>query len=133
MKMKIKNDERGLLFKDGNYIKSLKPGKYRFNPFVDYKVILMDVNKVFDVPTRNLNLFLSDSELLNELSVVDVQDYQIAIHYEDGKLFEVLKSGKYAFWNILKKHEFIIIDTREPEVKENMKLPSITILKFQDM
>lgn len=30
MKVAIKNDERGLLFKDGNYVKCLKPGKYSF-------------------------------------------------------------------------------------------------------
>ncbi len=116
MRITIKNDERGLLFKDGNYAKCLKPGKYSLNPFVKYTAAVADVNKVFETAGRNLNIYLEDQELLKELTVIDVQDYELALHFEDGKLSEVLKSGKYAFWNILKKHEFLVIDTRNPEV-----------------
>lgn len=117
MKITIKNDERGLLFRDGNYAKCLKPGKHAFNPFINYTIAVADVNKVFETAGRNLNLFLEDQELLKELTVIDVQDYEIAIHFEDGKLAEVVKSGKYAYWNVLKKHDFLVIDTRNPEVK----------------
>jgi regulator of protease activity HflC (stomatin/prohibitin superfamily) len=120
MKVFIKNDERGLLYKDGNYIKCLKPGKYSFNPFIKYSVVLADVSKTFDTVGKNLNLFLGDQELSKELTVMDVQDYEIAIHFEDGKLVDVLKSGKYAFWNVLKKHEFKVVDIRNPEVKSDI-------------
>ena len=48
MKVNIKNDERGLLFKEGNYIKCLKPGKHLLNPFIKYSVVVSDVNKAFD-------------------------------------------------------------------------------------
>ena len=118
MKVTIQNDERGLLFKDGNYVKCLKPGKYSFNPLVKYEAAITDVNKIFETAGRNLNLFLEDQELLKELIVIDVQDYEIAVHFEDGKLTDVLKPGKYAFWNVLKKHDFLIVDTRNPEVKD---------------
>lgn len=120
MKIIIKNDERGLLFRDGNYIKCLRPGKHSLNPFIKYSVIKADVNKAFDTAGKNINLFLEDQELSNELKVIDVQDYEIAIHFEDGKLVDVLKSGKYAFWNVLKKHEFIVVDVRDPEVKSGI-------------
>lgn len=118
MKVSIKNDERGLLFKDGNYVKCLKPGKHRINPFAKYTVVLEDINKAFDTAGKNLNIYLEDQELLKELTIIDVQDYEIALHFEEGKLIEVLKSGKYAFWNVLNKHDFIMIDTRNPEVKD---------------
>lgn len=58
MKVRIKNDERGLLFRDGNYIKSLRPGKYFFNPFVKYSIVISDINKAFDPAGKNINLFL---------------------------------------------------------------------------
>ncbi len=118
MKVAIKNDERGLLFRDGNYVKCLKPGKYSLNPFVRYTVAVEDVNKIFETVGKNLSIYLEDQELLKELLVVDVQDYELAIHFEDGKLTEVLKSGRYAFWNVLKKHEFLTIDVRNPEVRD---------------
>jgi regulator of protease activity HflC (stomatin/prohibitin superfamily) len=120
MKVKIKTDERGLLFKDGSYVKCLKPGKYFFNPFADYAVTTMNVNAPFHPADKNINLFLKDEELLRELDVIDIEDYELALHYEDGKLAHVLRSGKYAFWNILKKHDFTKVDTREPQVEENL-------------
>lgn len=122
MKVFIKNDERGLLFKDGNYVKYLKSGKHSFSPFIDYKVVISDVNKAFDAAGKNINTYLGDQELLKELTIIDVQDYEIAVHFEDGKLIDVFKSGKYAFWNVLKKHSFIIIDIRKPEVKPDIDL-----------
>lgn len=120
MRVLIKNDERGLLFKEGNYINCLKQGKYFLNPFIKYNVIICDVNKPFHVTDKNINLFLGDSELLKELSVIDVQDYEIALHFEDGKFVEVLKVGRYVFWNVLKKHDFIITDIRNPEIKQDI-------------
>lgn len=120
MKVNIKNDERGLLFRDGNYIKCLKPGKYPLNPFIKYSVVVSDVNKAFDAADKNINMFLGDQELLKELTVIDVQDYEVAIHFKDGKLVDVLESGKYAFWNVLSKHDFIVVDVRDPEVKSDI-------------
>lgn len=120
MKVIIKNDERGLLFRDGNYVKCLKPGKHSLNPFIKYSAVIADVNKAFDCIGKNINLYLEDKELTEELAVMDVQDFEIAIHFEDGKLVDVLRSGKYAFWNVLKKHDFIVVNTRNPEVKSDI-------------
>lgn len=121
MSIRIKNDERGLLFKDGNYEKCLKPGKYTLNPFVKYKVTILDINNRFETSGKNINLFLEDSELLQEVTVVEVRDYELVLHYEDGKFTEVLQSGKYAFWNILKKHDFVTIDIRNPEIQAGVE------------
>ena len=130
MKVFVMNDQRGLLFKKGNYIRVLQPGEYFLNPFINYKVKLLDVNKNFDTLGKHINIYLEDQELVKELTVIDVQDYEIAIHFEDGKLTDVLKAGKYAFWNVMKKHDFIMVDTREtwirteidPSVYNNPKL-----------
>ncbi len=120
MKVVIRKDERGLLFKEGSYVKCLKPGKYFLNPFIKYKVITADVNAAFHAEGKNINLFLGDKELLEELELLDVQDYAIALHFEDGKLTEVLKSGKYAFWKVLKEHSFRIVDVRNPEIDRDI-------------
>lgn len=117
MKVNIRKDERGLLFKDGDYVRCLKPGKYYFHPFSKYSVVHCDVNCSFDTQGRNLNMFLNDEELSRELTVIDVKDHEKAVHYEDGKFTEVLSSGKYAFWNVMKKHEFTLYDLRNPEIR----------------
>jgi regulator of protease activity HflC (stomatin/prohibitin superfamily) len=120
MKVMVKNDERSLLFKDGNYVRCLKPGKYWFNPFVKYSAIVVETNKAFDSYGKNINIYLEDKELLKELVVIDVSDNEIAIHFEDNKLVEVLRPGKYAFWNILNDHKFMVIDTRKPELEKDI-------------
>lgn len=112
----IQDDERGLLFKDGNYVKCLQPGKHTLNPFMKYHVVKVNVNEPFHLFGKHLSIYLEDTELKKELTILEVQDYEIAIHFEDGKLVEVLPSGKYAFWNVLKKHDFIMVDKRNPEI-----------------
>ncbi|HOV14919.1 MAG TPA: slipin family protein [Spirochaetota bacterium] len=114
----VHNHERGLLFDDGNYSNILKPGSYTF--FSKKKsVIIMDLNKEFKITDYNLNIFLNDSELIKELDMVNVSDNELVLHYEDGNLVGLLTSGKYAFWNVLKKHKFVTIDKRIPLVSED--------------
>jgi regulator of protease activity HflC (stomatin/prohibitin superfamily) len=129
-RVKIKNDERGLLFKDGNYVKCLQPGKHTLNPLIQYSVIKEDINQPFDPVDKNLNMYLEDKELLKELILLDLQDNEFAIHFEDGKLTNVWNAGKYAFWNGMKKHEFIIVDNRNPEIdpKIDISVYSHTLL-----
>lgn len=115
-KVIIKTDERGLLFKKGSYIKHIQPGTYRHSPFFDDSVILQNVAKRFSVPGKELNLFLKDEQLLEELTIADVQDFEYVLHFEDGKFASLLTAGLYAFWKVMKKHTFIRVDTRNPEI-----------------
>lgn len=116
----MKKDERGLLFKDGNYMMCLKAGKHRLNPFGKYSIQLVDVNESFDTMGKNINIFLDDEELLKELTVIDVKDNELALHFEDGKYIDVLKSVKGAYWNVLKKHDFLVIDLKDTKVKDDI-------------
>lgn len=116
--MRITNDQRGLLFRHGNYVRHLKPGRYLRLP--GRQILTLDVTQPFRVAGRDLNLFLGDRELLKELAFVQVRDYEYVLHLEDGMLAEVLRPGRYAFWTVLKKHEFIVVDTRTPEVDSSL-------------
>ncbi|WP_028609845.1 slipin family protein [Paenibacillus harenae] len=115
-KITIKNDERGLLFKKGSYVKHLQPGIYRQGLFSDDQVIVLNIAKRFTVPDKELNLFLQDATLTKELTVADVQDHELVLHFEDGKYASLLTAGLYAFWNDMKKHTFIRADIRNPEL-----------------
>ena len=120
---RIQQDERGLLFKHGNYVKRLGPGVHYLALMHGYELMVMNLDKPFE-PGKNLNLFLTDKELLKELDVVDVSDHELVLHYEDGHFLDVLGPGKHAFWNVLKKHEFITIDAGNPQIDEKID-PSI--------
>jgi regulator of protease activity HflC (stomatin/prohibitin superfamily) len=122
MKYYIKKTERGLLFKNGDYVKSLDPGKYSFLSFLNYKVVILDItNQRFDV-NFDLDILMDDDKLLSELDIIDVKDNELVLHYINGKLSNIYETGKYAFWKIHKKNEFKIIDMTEPEVSEDIVL-----------
>lgn len=115
-KVTIQADERGLLFHKGSYVKKLMPGTYRFLLWSKSTVKVLNIAKPFTVDGKDLKLFLHDEDLVSELDIVRVQDHEYVLHYEDGQFVQLLKSGVYAFWSILKKHTFLHADIRQPEL-----------------
>ncbi|MCM3629363.1 slipin family protein [Paenibacillus glycanilyticus] len=115
-KITIQSDQRGLLFKDGSYVRLLGPGKHRFPLFSKMTVTVMDVMKPFVVPGKELALFLHDDRLLEELHIIDVADDEYVLHYEDGRCSSVLKAGKHAYWKAVIKHTFTRLNTRDIEL-----------------
>lgn len=118
----IQKDERGLLFHKGSYEKLLQPGTYRFWTFSDYTVTTVNISKPFGIPGKDLQLFLHDEALLRELDVIQVQDHEYVLHFEDGKFAGLLTAGTYAYWNVLKKHTFLHADIRNPELPPELDL-----------
>lgn len=116
MRITIRDHERGGLFKAGNYRGVLKPGKHFIVPFSETRIEIMDTTKPFSVAGYDLDMFLKDDELCEELQVADIADQEIAFHFVDGKFQEVLATGKYAFWNVLKIHTFHIVDVSNPDI-----------------
>lgn len=116
----VKSDERGLLFHKGSYVKHLQPGTYRFAAWSGRDAIIQDIAKPFMVKGKDLSVFRHDAELLKELEIVDVQDNECVLHYEDGRFSSLLTPGAYAFWNVLKKHSFLRVDIRQPELPKEL-------------
>ncbi|SDE79926.1 slipin family protein [Sporomusa acidovorans] len=116
MRITIKDHERGLLFKDGNYKEVLKPGKHFILPFSETKIEILDITKPFYVEGYDIDIFLKDENLCKELDVINIGDQELVFHFIDEKFQEVIGTGKYAFWNILKKHTFNIVDVSNPEI-----------------
>ncbi|WP_042200847.1 slipin family protein [Paenibacillus camerounensis] len=124
----IQADQRGLLFHKGSYVKQLLPGTYRYLSWSQHTVAVLNIAKPFSVEGKDLQLFIQDEELLQELDVVRVQDHEIVVHYEDGQFAQVLKPGVYAYWNLLKKHTFVHTDIRQPELPAGIDRSIITKL-----
>ncbi|GGG63579.1 slipin family protein [Paenibacillus radicis (ex Gao et al. 2016)] len=125
-KWTIQNDQRGLLFKKGSYVRLLTPGDYRFLPWAGYSVEVLELAMPFQVPGKDLELFIHDSRLLEELVIVDVQDDEYVLHNEDGHCKSILmSSGKYAFWRGLKQHTFVHFDIRQPELPAKLSAAAL--------
>lgn len=117
-KVIINENQRGLLFKNGRFIKLLPAGKYHTfkNSFIE--AISMECSLKSD--NCSLETLLSDKEIAKDVSVVEVGDQQLALHYVNGRFYNVLSRGKYAFWELTNKHEYKIVDISTPEVGEDV-------------
>lgn len=128
-KITIKDDERGMLFRKGSYVKHLRPGVHRYSKWAEESVVVLNTAKRFEVPTKELSLFLKDGQLVEELTVIDVQDYEYALHYRDGKFVSLLTAGTHAYWNALHTHTFVRVDFRDPEVGADISLVALSKLQ----
>jgi len=118
MKTIINENQRGLLFKNGKYIKMLYAGKHIFLND-SYKIEIIDINHEFSVKGFDLSIFLKDKELIEQLSVIDAKDQTLVLHYVNGKFQNTIESGKHAYFNVFNKHEFKEIDISNINIPEN--------------
>ena len=130
----INENQRGFLFKNGKYVKTLGAGKYSLwgGREVEASALSMPIN----CSKCSLDTLLADKNVAREVSVVDVADGQLALHYVNGKFSSALRYGKYAFWSVNDKHEFEIVDITTPNVDESIpkyvfeKLPATFYTKI---
>ncbi len=118
MKTIISDKFRGLMFKNGKFVKLLTPGKYY--TFGNTKIELFDVELPFYSKQANLTALLENKTFADAVTVVEVNDSQLAFHYTDGRYVQPLTTGKYVFWNAAGKHTFLFADTSNPEVGDDI-------------
>jgi len=119
MKTIINENQRGLLFKDGKYEKMLEPGKHYFLTS-NIKVERMNIAVEFKLAGYDLEVFLTDKKLREQLEMIDIPDETVALHYINGKFTDCLTTGRYAFWKVFNTHDFKIIDIKDPIVSEEL-------------
>lgn len=135
MKTIISENQRGLLFKNGKFVKLLPPGKHYV--FGDKFIEIKQIDKAVYSTNVSLEVLLNNKNIHNQTVCVEVKDCDIALHYIDGQFCEVLSHGKYAFWNLYNKHEFVKVDISTPEVSDDIpkyifaKMSSYLYTKFE--
>lgn len=111
----IKKYERGLLFRNGDFIRMLEPGRHLVPPIGGYDIERVDVREPFR-PEQPLAVFLEDARLAAELAVLDIAEHELVLHFADGKFVALLQAGRHAFFRALIRREFLRYDIREPEI-----------------
>jgi regulator of protease activity HflC (stomatin/prohibitin superfamily) len=107
----------GLLLKNGMYKRMLREGTYWLWP--NEQVQVYDVTRQFH-PIVDLNILLQDADAAAALQVIEVKDNEIALHYKNGLLTQVLTPGVYTFWKSVVKNEFVYADVSKIEITENI-------------
>ena len=137
-KIIINENQRGLLFKNGKYVKLLGAGKYHLFGGRDIEVFSIE-SPQFAIASRKCNIetLLADKDFADSVEVVDVGDEEYALHYVNGKFYSLLNfQGKWAFWKGTNVHEFKKIDASSPRVDESVpeyifaKIPEARYVKI---
>lgn len=131
----INQNQKGFLFKNGKYVELLDAGKYYL--FGNKEVEISNLAQPIACSKCELDTLLEDKNFADSVTVVEVGDEQLALHYVNGMFSSVLSRGKYAFWSATKKHEFKIVDISNPIVDESIpeyifsKIPQTYFTKIE--
>lgn len=134
-KILIRESQRGLLYKNGKYIKLLPPGKYY--EYGGREIEVVELSQPLHSKLCPLETLLSDEELRKSLTVAEVADEQLGLLYVNGKFSTVLRPGKYAFWSVMDRYTVTMADTSTPEVSSEIptyifaKIPGIYYTKVE--
>lgn len=134
-KVIINENQRGFLFKNGKYVKMLTAGKYY--AFGGKEIEISDLSQPISSDKCALDTFLNDRAVANAVSVVEVADCELALHFVNDNFCGVLPHGKYAFWALTDEHSYIIADISVPTVSESIpeyiftKIPPVYYTKIE--
>ncbi len=133
MKIIINENQRGLMYENGKFVKLLTAGKYRFFKKKEIEV----VNEAVKINTTvcSLDTLLENEELKNAVDVYEIKENEIGLRFVNGRFVEGFKTGKYAFFKTKTATEMRIIDTSKPEITDFnpsvLGLPLTTYIKHE--
>jgi regulator of protease activity HflC (stomatin/prohibitin superfamily) len=111
-RLKVREHERGLLFKDRDFKAVLRPGRrFVWDPL---RKVRLDVVSVRDVwlDHQDLDVIAKSGALAGEARVVDLKDHERAVVWVDGRVEAVLKPGLYALWTVFHDVRVEVLDAR---------------------
>lgn len=127
-KIVINENQKGILFKNGKFKKLLGAGKYRF--IGDVKLEINDASEAVWSNYCGIDALLENKEIAEKVTVCEVGDNEVCLHFVNGKYREAFTVGKYAFWNERDRHEFRVYDMSEVEISDEIPGHIISRLPF---
>jgi len=109
---KILTHERGLLFREGDFIDVLRPGvHWYFDPLLKMR---MEIVSPRDPWLRHdkLDLIVKSGKLGTEAIVADLKDHERALVWIDNRFTAILDAGRYALWTTEFDIRVEVVDAR---------------------
>jgi regulator of protease activity HflC (stomatin/prohibitin superfamily) len=111
-RFKVREHERGLIFRDRDFKGVLRPGRYwMWDPLDKVRVDVASVREVW-LNHKDLDVVVKAGALADEAVVVDLKDNERAIVWVDGRIEAVLKPGLYALWTVFHDVKVETLDAR---------------------
>ena len=137
LKAKIRQHERGLWFRDGDFVRLLTPGKHwnlRALWFSNDELQKVDTLKTrFEHPL--LDVLIGNAPLREELEIVDLADNDRAIVWKDDRVLAIVGPGRHTYWKRPAKiavETFAIDGVRFTHAKLNAILAHADATKWLD-
>lgn len=123
-RIRIRKYERGLLYREREFVGVLRPGLYRrFDPLGRLRVDVVRVRDTW-LARSDLDEIVKSGALAEELRVIDLDEHQRAIVWFDDRIDTVLGPGLYAAWSTFRRVRVEIVDARAVKF-EHVSLPAI--------
>jgi regulator of protease activity HflC (stomatin/prohibitin superfamily) len=111
-RFKINAHERGLLFREREFLGVLTPGVYwRLDPLLKLRLQTVDPRNPWIVHNE-LDLIVKSGRLGDEAAAVDLKDHERALVWIDGRFASVLNAGLYAYWTTERTVRVETVDAR---------------------
>lgn len=123
--IKIRSDETGLYFRDGEFRGLLGAGRHWFvDPQGKVRVDVAAQRSTWLVHDK-LDVIVRSGALKDRAVVLDLKDYERALVWIDGRFSHLLAPGLYAYWVKPREVRVEIVDARSVRF-EHKDLPVIT-------
>ena len=111
-RIKIWEHERGLVFREGDFLGVLRPGvHWMWDPLRKLRIDVVSVRNAW-IQHRDLDLIARSRELRYEARVVDLKDHERAIVRIDGRVDSVIGPGVHALWTAYRAVDVEVVDAR---------------------
>ena len=115
--VKIRSYEKGLYFRDREFIGLLEKGRYRFvDPLFKVEIYVVSQRKPW-LEHEDLDVIVKSGALKDHATVLDLKDYQRALIWIEGRFEKVLGPGLYALWTEVCNVKVEILDARDVHLK----------------
>ena len=111
-RIKVREHERALLFKDREFKGVLRPGRHWvWDALRKVRVDVVSVRAAW-LTHPDLDVIAKSGALGDEARIVDLKNHERAIVWVDGRIEAVLKPGQYALWTVFHDVRVELFDAR---------------------
>jgi len=111
-RIKVREYERGLVFRENVFEDVLHPGvHWLWDPLLRLRVDVVSVRDSW-IDHGELELIARSRRLRHEARIVDLKDHERAIVRIDGRVEAVLKPGLYGLWTVFRDVAVEVVDAR---------------------
>jgi len=111
-KLKVRQHERGLLFREGDLIEVLQPGNHwRFDPLFKLRFDVVSTRKVW-LEHKDIDLIVRSGLIGEDAIVLNLKDTERAFVWVDGRFNGVVKPGMFVLWRTDHDVRVEIVSTR---------------------